>query len=103
MSDANRGPRRRRTILLKFNDDVAQDAIDDLWEKIRENFESMKGLVELEMGPQTFPDNDFTHMISFVLEDDEALRIYREDQQHQDLRKLNYDLLAKNLTAEVIL
>lgn len=95
--------RRRRTILLKFKSDVSQQQIDDLLTRIEANFLSMDGLVELEMGPQNFGENDFTHMICFVLEGEQALTTYQDDEEHKALRTNNFDLLEKALSCELIL
>jgi len=72
----------RRTILLSFKPEATPADIQKVLGEVKQNISSMKGVNNVYVGAQINSKAPFTHGISMDFDDADALKAYRQNEEH---------------------
>src|SRR6266851_62651 len=80
---AARSSKIRRTILLSFKPEATPADIQKIAQDVKATIGKLKGVHSLFVGPQIIDRVPFRFGISMDFDDENALKAYRQDQEHR--------------------
>ena len=72
----------RRTILLNFKPEASPADIQKVLQEVKQNISGMNGVHNVFVGAQVNTKAPFTHGISMDFDDENALKAYRQNEEH---------------------